>query len=102
MKKGKKWLPQVKREWVINLFSWDWFVDFNDRIVEHPSSIDFIVKFDEDTISTGWEDDLVRAVSILPKRILETLSTKKRVFTFNVSPYLTIKSFLRTPHLTKS
>jgi hypothetical protein len=73
MKNGKK-VVTSSSEGVINLFSWDWFGDCNDRIVGHPNSIDCIVKFDEDTIITGCEDGLVRAVSILPNRILAIVS----------------------------
>jgi WD40 repeat protein len=73
MKNGKK-VATSSSEGVINLFSWDWFGDCNDRIVGHPNSIDCIVKFDEDTIITGCEDGLVRAVSILPNRILAIVS----------------------------
>jgi WD40 repeat protein len=73
MKNGKK-VVTSSSEGVINLFSWDWFGDCNDRIVGHPNSIDCIAKFDEDTIITGCEDGLVRAVSILPNRILAIIS----------------------------
>ena len=59
---------------VMNLFSWDWFGDCNDRIVGHPNSIECMVKYDEDTVITGGEDGLVRAISVLPNRILAILS----------------------------
>jgi hypothetical protein len=55
---------------VLNLFSWDWFGDCNDRIVGHPNSIQCMVKYDEDTIITGGEDGLLRVVSVLPNRII--------------------------------
>jgi len=73
MKNGKK-VVTSSSEGVINLFSWDWFGDCNDRIVGHPNSIDCIAKYDEDTIITGCEDGLVRAVSVLPNRILAIIS----------------------------
>jgi WD repeat-containing protein 55 len=60
-------------EGVLNIFSWDWFGDCNDRIVGHPSSIDTMIKYDEDTVITGCEDGLIRAVSILPNRIVAIL-----------------------------
>lgn len=57
-------------EGVINIFSWDWFGDCNDRIVGHPNAITCMVKLDEDTVITGGEDGLLRVVSILPNRVL--------------------------------
>lgn len=52
------------------MFSWDWFGDCDDRILGHPNSIDAMVKLDEDTILTGCEDGLVRAVGVHPNGIL--------------------------------
>jgi len=60
-------------EGVLNLFSWDWFGDCNDRITGHPNSIDTMIKYDEDTVITGSEDGLIRAVSILPNKIIAIL-----------------------------
>ena len=56
------------------MFSWDWFGDCNDRIVGHPNSIDTMIKYDEDTVITGSEDGLIRAVSVLPNKIIAILS----------------------------
>jgi WD repeat-containing protein 55 len=61
-------------EGTINVFSWDWFGDCNDRIVGHPGSIDTMIKYDEDTVITGSEDGLIRAVSVLPNKIIAILS----------------------------
>jgi WD40 repeat protein len=72
MKHGRKVLAGTG-EGVINIFSWDWFGDCNDRIVGHPGSIDTMVKYDEDTIITGCEDGLIRAVSVLPNKIIAIL-----------------------------
>ena len=55
---------------MINLYSWDYFGDFNDKIVGHPDSIPCMAKLDEDTIITGGDDGLLRVVSILPNRII--------------------------------
>jgi WD40 repeat protein len=60
-------------EGVINIFTWDWFGDCNDRIIGHPNSVDTMIKFDEDTVITGSEDGLVRAVSVLPNKIIAIL-----------------------------
>lgn len=72
-KYGKKVLASSS-EGIINIFSWDWFGDCNDRIVGHPNSIDCMIKFDEDTVITGGEDGLIRAVSVLPNKIVAVLS----------------------------
>ena len=36
----------------------------------HPSSVDALVAFDEDTVLTGSQDGLIRVISILPNRML--------------------------------
>ena len=69
MKHGKK-VVTASSEGVLNLFSWDWFGDCNDRIIGHPNSVTCMAKLDEDTIITGAEDGLLRVVSVLPNRIL--------------------------------
>jgi len=71
-KDGKKVLTATS-EGTINIFSWDWFGDCNDRIVGHPGSIDTMVKYDEDIVITGCEDGLIRAVSVLPNKICAIL-----------------------------
>lgn len=71
-KYGRKVLVSTS-EGTVNVFSWDWFGDCNDRIVGHPNSIDTMIKFDEDTVITGSEDGLIRAVSVLPNKIIALL-----------------------------
>ena len=71
-KNGSKVLTSTA-EGIINIFSWDYFGDCNDRIVGHPGSIDSMIFYDEDTIITGCEDGLVRAVSVLPNKIISIL-----------------------------
>lgn len=71
--KDSKKVVTSSAEGVINIFSWDWFGDCNDRIVGHPNSIHCMIKYDEDTVITGGEDGLIRAVSVLPNRILAIL-----------------------------
>lgn len=71
-KYGKKVLCSSS-EGVINIFSWDWFGDIKDRIIGHPNSIDTMIKYDEDTVITGSEDGLIRAVSVLPNKIIAIL-----------------------------
>jgi len=72
VKQGKKVLAATS-EGTINVFSWDWFGDCNDRIVGHPGAIDCMIKYDEDTVITGCEDGLIRAVSVLPNKIISIL-----------------------------
>ena len=72
-KDGKKVLASTS-EGVINLFSWGNFGDCNDRIVGHPGSIDAMVAYDDDLILTGCEDGLIRAVSVLPNKIVSIIS----------------------------
>ena len=71
-KNGRKVLTSTA-EGIINIFSWDYFGDCNDRLVGHPGSIDSMVFYDEDTIITGCEDGLIRAVSVLPNKIISIL-----------------------------
>ena len=71
-KDGKKVLASTS-EGTINVFSWDFFGDCNDRIVGHAGAIDTMIKYDEDTVITGCEDGLVRAVSVLPNKIIAIL-----------------------------
>jgi len=83
MKNNKK-VVSCAGDGSVNIFSWDWFGDCNDRIVGHPNSIECAVKYDEDTIITGGEDGLLRAVSVLPNRIIailgDPLDTEDEVF----------------------
>mmetsp|Transcript_18482 Transcript_18482/g.31636 ORF Transcript_18482/g.31636 Transcript_18482/m.31636 type:complete len:299 (+) Transcript_18482:239-1135(+) len=83
MKGGTKVLASAS-DGIINIFSWDWFGDCNDRIVGHPGSIDTMIKYDDDTVITGCEDGLIRAVSVLPNKIIsilgDPLDTEDEVF----------------------
>ena len=72
MKDGKK-VVSAAGDGSMNIFTWDWFGDCNDRIVGHPNSIECMVKYDENTLITGGEDGLLRAVSVLPNRIIAIL-----------------------------
>lgn len=55
---------------VLSLFSWGNWGDCTDRFPGHPSSIDAIVKIDEDTICTGSSDGLIRVIGILPNKLI--------------------------------
>jgi len=83
MKEGKKVLA-ASADGVINIFSWDFFGDCNDRITGHPGCIDTMIQYDEDIVITGCEDGLLRAVSVLPNKIVailgDPLDTDDEVF----------------------
>lgn len=72
MKDGRK-VMTASSEGVLNLFTWDWFGDCNDRIIGHPNSVTCMTKLDEDTAITGGEDGLLRVVSVLPNRIISII-----------------------------
>ena len=72
MKEGRKVLAS-SADGIINIFTWDYFGDCNDRITGHPGPIDTMVKYDEDIVITGCEDGLIRAVSVLPNKIVAIL-----------------------------
>lgn len=84
MTKNNKKVLSAGSDGVISIFSWDWFGDCNDRIVGHPNSIECMVKYDENTVITGGEDGLLRAVSVLPNRIIailgDPLDTEDEIF----------------------
>ena len=61
MKNGKV-VAVPSQEGIINLFRWDFFGDCNDRILGHASSIDAMIKYDENVLITGCEDGLIRTV----------------------------------------
>ena len=83
MKEGRKVLA-ASADGVINIFSWDFFGDCNDRITGHPGCIDTMIQYDEDIVITGCEDGLIRAVSVLPNKIVailgDPLDTDDEVF----------------------
>lgn len=72
MKENKKVLAATS-EGVINIFSWGDFGDCNDRITGHSSSIDTMIHYNEDIIITGCEDGMIRALNVLPNKIISIL-----------------------------
>ncbi|GBG83736.1 hypothetical protein CBR_g37537 [Chara braunii] len=52
------------------IYAWGTWSEFSDRFPGHPSSVDALVKVDEDTILTGSSDGLIRVVSIVPNKML--------------------------------
>ncbi len=67
----------------IVLFNWDWFGDYKDRIMGHPSGVNCMEKYDEDTLITGCEDGGIRFVTIAPKGIRSMICDKKNEITKN-------------------
>lgn len=63
------WPPRPARHALIlvSLLSRFWN-DCSDRFPGHPSSVDAIVKYDDDLIITGSADGLIRVLSILPNK----------------------------------
>ncbi|KND01423.1 uncharacterized protein SPPG_03228 [Spizellomyces punctatus DAOM BR117] len=55
---------------VLLLFSWGDWGDCTDRFPGHPSSVDSIVKVDDSTIMTASGDGIIRAIGILPNRLV--------------------------------
>lgn len=60
-------------EGVLCVWSWGTWGDVSDRFPGHPSSIDALLKLDEDTLLTGSSDGLIRVVSIHPDKLLGVL-----------------------------
>ncbi|KAK9823827.1 hypothetical protein WJX72_005787 [[Myrmecia] bisecta] len=69
VKQGKK-VVCGSQSGVINLYTWGAMADCSDRFPGHPSSVDALLKYDEDTIITGSSDGLIRILSILPNKML--------------------------------
>jgi WD40 repeat protein len=69
LKNGKKCVAGSQTG-MLNIFSYGEWEDFSDRFPGHPSSIDAIVKVDEETILTGSSDGIVRVISVLPNKML--------------------------------
>jgi WD40 repeat protein len=51
---------------VLHTYKWGQWADCSDRFPGHPSSIDAIAAFDDDTVMTGSSDGLIRVVTIQP------------------------------------
>jgi WD40 repeat protein len=72
MKNGKKVVCGT-HEGVLAVFSWGTWGDVSDRFPGHPSSIDALLKVDEDTLLTGSSDGFIRVVQIHPDKLLGVL-----------------------------
>ena len=79
MKNGKKVVCGTT-EGVLSVFSYGTWGDVSDRFPGHPSSIDTLVKVDEDTLLTGSSDGLIRVVSIHPDKFIGVLGDNHEGF----------------------
>ena len=73
VKNGKK-VVTCSNLGIVSLWNYDWFGDCNDRMQGHTSSIGCMVKYDEDTVLTGCDDGYVRAVNILPNKVISVVN----------------------------
>ena len=69
MKRGKKALAGSQMG-VLHVFDYGEWEEPSDRFPGHPSSIDAIVKVDEDTVLTGSSDGIIRVIGVLPNKML--------------------------------
>jgi WD40 repeat protein len=69
VKEGRKVLAGTQ-DGVILLFNWGKWGDCLDRYPGHPEGVDCMLRLDDDAVLTGSSDGLIRAVSILPNRVL--------------------------------
>jgi WD40 repeat protein len=72
MKNGKKVVCGTQ-DGVLSVFSWGTWGDCSDRFPGHPSSIDALLKVDEDTLLTGSSDGWIRVVQIHPDKFVGVL-----------------------------
>lgn len=79
IKNGRKVLCGTT-EGVLAIFSFGCWGDVSDRFPGHPSSIDAILKVDEDTVLTGSSDGFIRVVSIQPDMLIGVLGDNHEGF----------------------
>eukprot|EP00339_Tiarina_fusa_P009952 CAMPEP_0117033974 /NCGR_PEP_ID=MMETSP0472-20121206/24237_1 /TAXON_ID=693140 ORGANISM="Tiarina fusus, Strain LIS" /NCGR_SAMPLE_ID=MMETSP0472 /ASSEMBLY_ACC=CAM_ASM_000603 /LENGTH=441 /DNA_ID=CAMNT_0004743045 /DNA_START=51 /DNA_END=1376 /DNA_ORIENTATION=- len=79
MKNGRKVVCGTQ-EGVLSIFSWGTWGDCSDRFPGHPSSIDALLKVDEDTLLTGSSDGFIRVVQIQPDKLLGVLGDNHEGF----------------------
>jgi WD40 repeat protein len=72
MKNGRKVVAGTG-EGVLHVWSWGTWGDVSDRFPGHPTSIDALLKVDENTLLTGSSDGIIRAISIHPDKFLGIL-----------------------------
>ncbi|KAK3414752.1 WD repeat-containing protein 55 [Eucalyptus grandis] len=74
MKNGRKVVCGTQSGTLL-LYSWGFFKDCSDRFVDlSPSSVDALLKLDEDRIIAGTENGLISLIGILPNRIIQPIA----------------------------
>lgn len=73
LKSGKKVVCGTQTG-ALSIFSWGTWGDISDRFPGHPSSVETLLKVDENTLLTGSSDGLIRVVQIHPDRLLGVLN----------------------------
>jgi len=71
---GKKKVVCGTQTGTLSVFSWGTWGDISDRFPGHPSSVDALLKVDENTVLTGSSDGLIRVVQIHPDKFLGILN----------------------------
>ena len=72
LKNGRKVMCGTQQG-VLAVWSWGTWGDVSDRFPGHPSSIDALLKVDEDTVLTGASDGIIRLVQLHPDKLLGVL-----------------------------
>ena len=67
--KGEEFVVTGSEGGHLDIWKWDWFGDFKDRIGGHPEPIESICKFNEKLLLTGCSDGWVRIVSLFPNKV---------------------------------
>mmetsp|Transcript_12031 Transcript_12031/g.28529 ORF Transcript_12031/g.28529 Transcript_12031/m.28529 type:complete len:526 (+) Transcript_12031:55-1632(+) len=73
LKSGKKVVCGTQTG-ALSIFSWGTWGDISDRFPGHPSSVETLLKIDENTLLTGSSDGLIRVVQIHPDKLLGLLN----------------------------
>lgn len=73
LKSGKKVVCGTQTG-ALSIFSWGTWGDISDRFPGHPSSVETLLKIDENTLLTGSSDGLIRVVQIHPDKLLGVLN----------------------------
>ncbi|XP_068642871.1 WD repeat-containing protein 55-like [Aristolochia californica] len=73
MKNGRKVVCGTQTGALL-LYSWGYFQDWSDCFRGPSTSIDALLKLDEDTLISGSEDGVIRLMGILPNRIIQPIA----------------------------
>jgi WD40 repeat protein len=74
--KGGTKLVIGTQQGVLTCWSWGKWEDMDDRFTGHPSSVDALLKVDEDTILTGSMDGFIRIVQLYPHKFLGVMGSQ--------------------------